>query len=145
LEAVDSPDAAAKVTSPQLRSKISDASEDFTAAMNDDFNTREALQVLFSVVRHANRYLDENETYDYRALLQALEFFDTFAGDVFGFEFVDSSDTNKLVDELLEVILSIRDDARDAGEYAKADALRETLESMGITVEDQENGVTYHR
>ncbi len=145
VETIDSPDAVATTTSQRLQTALSDAREEFTAAMNDDFNTREALQVLFSVVRHINSYLDEKRPYDYRALMQALEFFDTFAADVLGFEFVDSDDSNELVDELIELVLSIRDEAREAGEYEQADELRSRLESLGITIEDQEKGTTFHR
>lgn len=145
VDILDSPEASAKTTNQHLRTTVDDAETEFTAAMNDDFNTREALRVLFSVVREVNSYLDENEPYDYRALMQTLEFFDTFAGEVFGFEFIDSNDSAAIIDELIEVILSIRESARAAGEYDRADELREALESMGITVEDEENGVSYDR
>lgn len=145
VEAIDSPDAVSQATNQRLRTNLSAAHEDFTAVMNDNFDTRGALRVLFTVVRQVNGYLDEQESYDYRALTQALEFFDTFAVEVLGFTFVESMESSEVIDELIELILSIRDSAREAGEYDRADELRATLESLGITVEDQENGVTYHR
>lgn len=142
--AIDSPDATTTTTSRPLRTRVSDAEEQFADAMNDDFNTREALRVIFEVVREVNRYLDDPGPYDYRALHQAIEFFDEYAREVLGFEFADSSANTELIDELIEIILSLRESERDAGNYEKADEIRSTLESIGISVEDEDDGVTYH-
>jgi len=143
-DAADSPDAYAKVESAVLREAVADAREDFEAAMNDDFNTREAVSALLELASAVHRYVDDAERYDYRALVDAVEVFEELGGGVLGFQFetVDGGEV-ELAGDLVELVLDIREDARDAGDYDRADELRDRLESLDVTVEDTDDGATY--
>jgi len=65
-------------------------------------------------------------------------------GGVLGFQFetVDGGEV-ELAGDLVELVLDIREDARDAGDYDRADELRDRLESLDVTVEDTDDGATY--
>jgi cysteinyl-tRNA synthetase len=141
--ALDSPDARTKVDSP-LGAAVDEAQEAFTAAMNDDFNTREALAALFELVAAANRHLDDYEAYDYRGLRRTVETLETFGGNVLGLDFTgDSTGDVTLAGELVELVLDIRETERAAGNYDRADELRDDLESLGVEVQDTDDGPKY--
>jgi cysteinyl-tRNA synthetase len=141
--ALDSPDARTKVDS-SLGAAVDEAQEAFTAAMNDDFNTREALAALFELVAAANRHLDNYEAYDYRGLRRTVETLETFGGNVLGFDFTgDSTGDVTLAGELVELVLDIRETERAAGNYDHADELRDDLESLGVEVQDTDDGPEY--
>jgi len=149
VEATDSPDARTKVTDDALRNAVAATREEFTAAMDDDFNTREALRALLDLVTAVNRHVDEREEYDYRALRSAIETFEELGGLVLGFELGDrgtgdaDDDAVRVADGLIEYILDLREAYREAGNYDDADRLRDALESLGVTVEDTDDGATY--
>ncbi len=141
--ALDSPDARTKVDSP-LGESVDDARKAFTAAMNDDFNTREALTALFDLTAAANRHLDDSDEYDYRNLRRTIETFETFGGDVFAFDFDGGTEGEAtLAGELVELVLELRETEREAGNYDRADELRDDLEALGVEVQDTDDGPTY--
>jgi cysteinyl-tRNA synthetase len=143
VAAADSSDARTKVESP-LREAVAETREEFTNAMNDDFNTREALAALFDLAAAANRHLDETEEHDYRGLRETIETLETFGGNVLGFDFDGSTGGEAtLADELIELVLEIRESKRGTGNYGRADELRSELESLGIEVQDTDDGPTY--
>jgi cysteinyl-tRNA synthetase len=143
VEAVDDTVARTTVDSglPDRAAATRDA---FTEAMNDDFNTREALSALFELAGAVNSYLDDADTYDYRGLRATVETFEDLGGDVLGFDFWDDADGDvTLAGELVELVLDVREQERAAGNYERADALRDDLEALGIEVQDTDDGPTY--
>jgi cysteinyl-tRNA synthetase len=144
--------AVAAVEDPAVRSTVdsglstrADATRSaFADAMNDDFNTREALASLFDLAGTVNRYLDDAETYDYRGLRTTVETFEDLGGTVLGFDFTGDADGDvSLAGELVELVLAIRERERAAGNYDRADALRDDLEALGVEVQDTDDGPTY--
>ncbi|TYL37118.1 cysteine--tRNA ligase [Natronococcus pandeyae] len=146
VDAVDSPEMSAKAADDDLREAVSDAREEFTAAMNDDFNTREAQSALLSVATAINRHLEEtdaSEGYDYRGLRRAIETLEEL-GDVLGLSFEGDTDgTATLAGDVVELVLDVREHEREAGDYERADELRDELEALGIEVQDTDEGPTY--
>jgi len=144
VEVVDSPDAGSKVEAVALRTAVSETTEAFAAAMDDDFNTREALAALLDLARAANRHLDAEGPYDYQGLESAVETFDELGGEVLGFSFGrESTGDVRLAEDVIRLILDIREHEREAGNYERADALRDELESLEITVQDTDDGPTF--
>ncbi|QLD88129.1 cysteine--tRNA ligase [Natronomonas salina] len=142
-EAVDDPDARTKVES-ELRDGVAETREAFTDAMNGDFNTREALAALLDLAGAANRHLDERDEYDYRALRETVEAFEEFGGEVLGFDFDGTAEGEAtLAGELVELVLDVREAERDAGNYERADTLRDDLEALGVEVQDTDDGPSY--
>ncbi|MDR3310806.1 MAG: cysteine--tRNA ligase [Oscillospiraceae bacterium] len=110
----------------------------FTAALDDDFNTADAIGILFDAVRDCNSALAVSPS---KALAEsALALFDEMNG-VLGlvFEKRDSAaDTAKI-----ESLVAERDAARAAKNWARSDELRDELKSLGVTVEDTKQGAKW--
>jgi cysteinyl-tRNA synthetase len=143
VAACDSVDARTKVEDESLRAAVETTREAFREAMNDDFNVREAMAALLELTRAVNSHLT-NEAYDYRGLKAAIETFDDLAGDVFGLQFGSTGQGDAgLAGDLVELVLSVREEEREAGNYDRADALRDGLEDLGVEVGDSPDGPTY--
>lgn len=144
VAALDSPDARTKIVDEELRDAVDRAEDGFRTGMNDDFNTRKALAALSELANAVNRHIDNRDEYDYRGLRSAVERFEVDGGDVLGLELGDGGGRNReLVDGLIGLLLDIRADARAAGEYDRADELRDALNDLGVEVQDTESGASY--
>ena len=145
VAAVDSVDARTKVTDETLRAAVTETRESFEAAMNDDFNTREALVALLELVTAVNAHVDATGEHDYRGLRAAVETLERFGGGVLGLSFAGSEPTGEVdvADELVELVLDVREQERAAGNYDRADALRAELRALGVEVQDTGEGTEY--
>lgn len=120
--------------------KIEQAKVDFETAMNDDFNTANAISVLFELSHIANVYLNEVNTD--KAVLQAiLAMFDTI-GDVLGIHVKVEAG---LLDEEIEALIEERNQARKNRDFARSDEIRDQLLSMDIVLEDTRQGTRWKR
>jgi len=144
VEAVDGVDARTKVEDGDLRAAVAESRESFAAAMDDDFNTREAITALLELVSAVNRHVDDREAYDYRALRDAVEAFEELGGEVLGFALAgDAEGDVRLLDELVELVLDVRERERESGNYERADELRDELAALGVEVQDTDDGATF--
>ncbi len=142
-EAADGPDARTKVEDRELRGAIADAREEFARAMNDDFGAREAMAALLELGGAINRHLDAHDEYDYRGLRRGIEAIEELGGGVFGLSFgADGEGRVELAEEVAELVLRVREEEREAGNYERADALRDDLEALGVGVEDGDDGTS---
>ncbi|RLM89411.1 cysteine--tRNA ligase [Haloarcula sp. Atlit-7R] len=143
-EACDDVDAHAKVTDETLRDAVDDARSTFEAAMNDDFNTREAMTALLNLTAAVNTHVDGRDEYDYRGLRRAVETFEELGGDILGLSFgEDGGGDVSLAGDVVDLVLTVREQERDAGNYERADELRDELEALGVEVQDTDHGPTY--
>ena len=122
----------------------------FQSAMDDDFDVAGALAVLFELVRDGNRRLDEAE--DVASLIAA---YDEIVA-VLGLD-ERAAGVDDLTAEIaalavrvgaeadIDSLLERRDEARAAGEFEIADAVRDELAALGIVVEDTADGARWHR
>ena len=128
---------------------------EFTAAMDDDFNTARAMAVLFEVVREGNRHLDSGEDAGpYAAafdeitsvlgLVPSATGIDDLAGPLAeaAAEFGTGAGSP---DEIIAALIGRRAAAREARDWATADAVRDRLAGLGVTLEDGAHGTTWHR
>lgn len=115
----------------------------FMTAMNDDFNTPEAIAVLFDLASETNRTGDTQ----YATLLKTL-------GGVLGllqqspqqfFQNYTGLQTDELTPEAIEQLIQSRLQARQEKDFTKADALRQQLMEGGIILEDGPQGTTWRR
>jgi cysteinyl-tRNA synthetase len=145
VDALDSPGARTKVTDADLRTAVGEAREAFADAMNDDFNTRGALAGLEAVVSAVNTHLDGREAYDYRGLRDAVAALEDLGGGVFGLSFGrdDPAGEAAIAGDLVELLLAVREREREAGNYERADELRDELEALGVEVQDTDDGPEY--
>ncbi|NLV06257.1 cysteine--tRNA ligase [Haloarcula rubripromontorii] len=144
VEACDDVDAYAKVTDEELRSAVDAARSAFETAMNDDFNTREATTALLDLTAAVNTHVDGHDEYDYRALRRAVEAFEELGGGILGLSFGDDdSGDASLAGDVVNLVLRVREQEREAGNYERADELRDELEALGVEVQDTDDGPTY--
>ena len=144
VDAADSVDARTKVEDADLRAAVADARTAATAGLNDDFNTRRALAALQELVGAVHDHVDAHEEYDYRGLRRAIETLEEFGGDVLGLQLGRATGGRvDLAEDLVELLLEVRAAEREAGNYERADELRDALEAAGIEVQDTDEGPTY--
>jgi cysteinyl-tRNA synthetase len=143
VDALDSVGARTKVEDADLREAVEESRQSFAAAMDDDFNTRGALTALLELGAAMNRHVDANDEYDYRGLNRAVDTYEELGEGVLGFSFAGDAEGEVVVGDLVELVLSLREDAREAEEYERADGLRDDLEALGIEVQDTDDGPTY--
>ncbi|MFJ8237420.1 cysteine--tRNA ligase [Ureibacillus sp. NPDC094379] len=120
--------------------KIEEVKNQFEEAMDDDFNTSNAISALFELARNANTYLNESNTEE-KVLLAFIETFDVL-GEVLGIQFNVESE---LLDEDIEALIEERNLARKNRDFARSDEIRDQLLSMDIVLEDTRQGTRWKR
>jgi cysteinyl-tRNA synthetase len=111
----------------------------FTDAMDDDFNTRIAVTVLFELDQLV-KDLQKNDSLDKRNGYVLLNVMNELS-DILGLVFDSVSDKTLdgiLTEELLRLLIDVRNEARDKKDWKTADAIRDRLKVMGIVLEDGE-------
>ncbi|MCM3723568.1 MULTISPECIES: cysteine--tRNA ligase [Solibacillus] len=126
--------------SEQWLEKISQIKVDFENAMNDDFNTANAVSALFELSHIANVYLNEANT-DKEVLQAILTMFDTI-GNVLGIHIKVEAG---LLDEEIEALIEERNQARKDRDFARSDEIRDQLLGMDIVLEDTRQGTRWKR
>jgi cysteinyl-tRNA synthetase len=122
-----------------LREATKAASAAFEAALSDDFNTREGIAALFEYARVVNKAIEAGAGAE--AIDEALAAFRAF-GDVLGL-FQRGRGVADLSDPLLDLLVSLREDARKRKDFATADRIRTALSELGILLEDGRDGVRW--
>jgi cysteinyl-tRNA synthetase len=114
----------------------------FGRAMDDDFNTRLATTQVFELVRIGNQVMMEGRLT--RRLHRIIEdTFDELTG-VLGLEFdLVGGEGASLVAGLVEYLIELRHQAREARDFEKADGIRARLKAMGVVLEDGAEGTTW--
>jgi cysteinyl-tRNA synthetase len=122
----------------------------FKAALDDDFNTADALAVLFELVRDGNTAVSAGRS-PTRAFASALiGFFDELEG-IFGVlpagahDSGSSPDASGVSDGEIADLIEARRRAREARDWAEADRIRDGLRDMGVALEDTPHGVKWKR
>jgi cysteinyl-tRNA synthetase len=114
----------------------------FIEALDDDFNTADAVSVIFELVREANTALAAGTaTKSFaRNTLALLNELVNVLGLIYGEEVPDDPDAPRI-----EALLRERYDARAAKNWARADEIRDILKDMGVAVEDTPQGAKWKR
>ncbi len=108
----------------------------FKAALDDDFNTADAISVLFELVRDINSKIDKGENISgAKAMLLEL-------GSVLG---ILSGREKETLDSEIEELIQKRQQARKDKDFALADKIRADLLAMGIILEDTREGIKWRR
>lgn len=111
----------------------------FDEAMDDDFNTADAISAIFELVKFANTHVDSDSS-------------KTFVGAIYN-ELKELSDImglivekkEEILDDDIEALIQERQDARKAKNFARADEIRDQLLAQGIILEDTREGVKWKR
>ena len=112
----------------------------FKEAMDDDFNTPEAISVLFDIVSELNRSGDVSLAYLLRGLAAELGLLDREPA-----LFLQSREGLEMSSEEIDAMIVARDEARSKKDFKEADRLRDELTAAGITLEDSAGKTTWRR
>ena len=111
----------------------------FEAAMDDDFNTADALAAIFELVKFANTNVDENSSREFAGGLYE-ELFKL--SDVLGLKIEKKEE---ILDKEIEDLIQERQAARKAKDFKRADEIRDELLKKGIILKDTREGVKWQR
>ncbi len=111
----------------------------FNEAMDDDFNTADAISVIFELVKFANTHADASKSIDFITELKK--------------EIIELSEIcglivekkEELLDSDIEKLIEDRQTARKEKNFARADEIRKELLDKGIVLEDTREGVKWKR
>ena len=122
--------------------KISEAKalvEKYEAAMEDDFNTADAISAVFELVKLSNSTTDADSSREYVTFLK--ETLEKLC-DVLG---IITEKKAEVLDSEVEEMIKARKQARKEKNFALADEIRANLLNMGIVLEDTREGVKWKR
>jgi cysteinyl-tRNA synthetase len=117
----------------------------FLNAMDDDFNTPQAVAVLFDMSREINSRLAHPDGMNRKDIEAALHLFDELGGNILGLQLEQQSTQHGLEDELMTVILDIRKNLRQQKLWGMTDSIRDSLLKVGIAIEDKKDGASWKR
>lgn len=132
--------------------------DDFTIAMNDDFNSAKAIALIFEAVKKGNKMLDEKENEldqepldslslvynDIKAISCVLGIFDVSPDEWFNAKKEKGMAEARLGTDQIEDLIRQRSDARKNKDFSKADEIRDLLQDNNIVLEDGPKGTTWH-
>ena len=123
----------------QLISDASKYNDRYNEAMDDDFNTADAISVIFELVKFINTNTDENSSKEYvETLLKQL----TTLADICG---LILERKEEIIDQEIEDMIAARQAARKEKNFKLADEIRDSLLQKGIILEDTREGVKWKR
>lgn len=111
--------------------------EQFEKAMDDDFNSSNALSILFELSKYINT--NYSNDYDNSKILYTKEIYQIML-DILGIRF-----EKEILDEEIENLIEERTQARKDRNFARADEIRDMLKEQGIELKDTPEGVIYSR
>ena len=134
--------AKAEDMSAEEKEKAAEAAElakKFDEAMDDDFNTADAISAVFELVKFANTTAGEDSS---AAFVRALKDEIVTLTDICGLT-VERGE--EILDSEIESLIAERQEARKAKNFARADEIRDLLTQKGIVLEDTREGVKWKR
>ena len=122
-----------------LIDKTKEFYDKFETAMDDDFNTADAISALFELVKYANSNSSADNTVEY---LEAMKKKITDMADILGLV-VEKKE--EMLDSDIDALIAERQQARKDKNFARADEIRDELLAKGIILEDTREGVRWKR
>jgi cysteinyl-tRNA synthetase len=118
----------------------------FIQAMDDDFNTPDALASIFALVNDANKFIDhKKQSADYIEIVNAAEKVLIELSGILGLELKPIQTGILIAEKEIESMIALRAKAKSNKDYVLADKIRKTLEDKGIILEDTKDGPTWRR
>ncbi len=119
----------------------------FKEAMDDDFNSPKAIAVIFDFIKEANTFIAAGEGLTREFWEGVLEFLKKTADGVLGILRTEKAATSDsgLEDELIQLFIRLRIEAKKEKNYALSDKIRNELNELGIILQDTKEGSTYKK
>ena len=110
----------------------------FEDAMEDDFNTADAVSAIFEIVRESNSTVKDFSADYAKKVLKVLK-------DLCGVLGIETTKEEEILDEEIEKLIEERQAARKNKDFARADEIRDQLLEQGIVLKDTREGVKWSR
>ncbi len=128
----------------QKENSIIDLCKECSQHMNDDFNTPRTIASLFGLTAHINSFNDDGKRVKgiSQATFELLQ--NTFSGfvvDVLGLR-EESTGQNGAMDDVMSILIEIRNSARAQKDWATSDIIRDRLNEANIIIKDNKDGKT---
>jgi cysteinyl-tRNA synthetase len=120
----------------------------FNDALDDDFNTPQAVAVIFDFVKEINRTIADKDNLNLNFYIDAKKYLINTADNVLGimsFEEKESKQDSLLENELIRILIDIRLKAKSEKNFQLADDIRKKLDSLGIVLKDTKEGTDFLR
>ncbi len=118
---------------------------EFLAAMDDDFNTPQAIAVLFDLAHEVNQSLGSGLPLISGSLEEIDQFYREYAGQILGITFEGVSSGGAVEGELMDLLIALRNDARAQKLWPLSDKIRDGLAKLKIVLEDRKEGTAWKR
>ncbi len=136
--------AAAGEVAGHISQTLANHREKFAAAMDDDFNTPQAIAALFDLNRQVNTWLNSDTPLPVAALEEIDSLYRALGEAVLGLVPADlTAEAGDLTDGLVLLLIDLRQEARQNKDWATADTIRNRLHETGITLEDRPDGTIW--
>jgi len=119
----------------ELNDKLTETKNQFIEAMDNDFNTPEALSIIFNYIRDVNRELDIDNIS--KSMLKTIKNFLIETGSILGVDFSGKVYTDDKSEDLLDVIVEVRNKLREKKDWELSDLIRSKLKELDIILEDK--------
>lgn len=126
-------------TEEKLLAEAESLASKFDEAMDDDFNTADAIAAIFELVKFANTHADGKSS---SAFVRTLKEEIVGLSDICGLVVEKKPE---ILEEEIEALIQERQEARKARNFARADEIRDLLAERGIILEDTREGVKWKR
>lgn len=129
-----------------VRIDFNNFKQKFLEAMDDDFNTPQAIAVLFELSKEINSILSSSGA-SLEELRQANQLFEELGNQILGIipENLQIKSASNIENELIDLILELRKEIRNQKLWNLSDKIREELNKLGIVVEDKKEGVSWRK
>ena len=105
-------------------------------SLNDDFNSPKLIAEFFNLYKNIQEIKNKSKRIDSANLKKFQKYFSIFFTDVLGFD--DEKSEKNQIDEVLDILLEIRDNERDKKNYEVSDLIRDKLSKLGININDKQ-------
>ena len=130
-------------TSPVTEVEIAPLTERCYAAMNDDFNSPVLIAELFEAARIINSVHDGKLKIDVTNLEQLKHLMNTFVFDILGLK--DEQGDNDDLPKLMNLVVTLRNEAKQNQDYATSDKIRDGLQKIGFQLKDSKEGTDWSK
>jgi cysteinyl-tRNA synthetase len=120
--------------------------DQFISALDDDFNTPQAVAAIFDFVKEANRTIASTENLNVDFYKKIKEFLNRTAGDILGIINFDKENVmpdSLLENKLIQLLIDIRLKAKKEKNFQLSDEIRKRLDELGITLKDTKEGTDF--
>jgi len=128
----------------ELLKQVEKMRQKFEEAMDDDFNTALAFSALFSLTREINHYVEDHREIEAEVKKKIAGILKRLVEDVLGIRIERRKpETDKLVKNLMNLIIDMRRQMREREDWKTADEIRAKLLALGLVLEDTPEGTQW--